>query len=57
MTIVKAVKELERMGLVVRRAGSGTYATSRTALENHLLGLLILYPAVDSPKSSETIDW
>jgi len=41
MTIVKAVKELERMGLVVRRAGSGTYATSRTALENHLLGLLI----------------
>jgi DNA-binding LacI/PurR family transcriptional regulator len=41
MTIVKAVKELQQLGLVVRRVGSGTYAASRTAQENRLFGLLI----------------
>src|ERR1700757_4185981 len=41
MTIVKAVKELQQLGLVVRRVGSGTYAASPTAQENKLFGLLI----------------
>lgn len=41
MTIVKAIKELQQMGLVVRRMGSGTYTTPRTEQENKLFGLLI----------------
>src|SRR6201996_5902942 len=41
MTIVKAVKELQLLGLVVRRVGSGTYATPRSIQENRLFGLLI----------------
>jgi len=41
MTIVKAVKELQQLGLVVRRVGSGTYAATRAAQENRLFGLLI----------------
>jgi GntR family transcriptional regulator of arabinose operon len=41
MTIVKAVKELQQLGLVVRRVGSGTYASSRSIMENRLFGLLI----------------
>jgi GntR family transcriptional regulator of arabinose operon len=41
MTIVKAVRELQQLGLVVRRVGSGTYATSRADQENRLFGLLI----------------
>jgi DNA-binding LacI/PurR family transcriptional regulator len=41
MTIVKAFKELQQIGLVVRRVGSGTYATSRIEQENRLFGLLI----------------
>ena len=41
MTIVKAVKELQQLGLVVRRVGSGTYAAARAIQENRLFGLLI----------------
>jgi GntR family transcriptional regulator, arabinose operon transcriptional repressor len=41
MTIVKAIKELQQLGLVVRRVGSGTYATSRVDKEGRLFGLLI----------------
>jgi GntR family transcriptional regulator of arabinose operon len=41
MTIVKAVKELQQLGLVVRRVGSGTYVASSAAHENRLFGLLI----------------
>jgi DNA-binding transcriptional regulator YhcF (GntR family) len=40
MTIVKAFKELEQMGLVVRRPGSGTFVAP-TAQDNRLFGLLI----------------
>ena len=29
MTVVKAMRELQQLGLVVRRVGSGTYAASR----------------------------
>jgi DNA-binding FadR family transcriptional regulator len=41
MTIVKAVKELQQLGLVVRRVGSGTYAATRSMHEGRLFGLLI----------------
>src|ERR1700760_1184889 len=41
MTIVKAIKELQQLGLVVRRVGSGTYVTSRVDKEGRLFGLLI----------------
>lgn len=41
MTIVKAIKELQQLGLVVRRVGSGTYAASRVEQESRLFGLLI----------------
>jgi GntR family transcriptional regulator, arabinose operon transcriptional repressor len=41
MTIVKAIRELQQLGLVVRRMGSGTYTTSRGEQENRLFGLLI----------------
>lgn len=40
MTIVKAFKELEQIGLVVRRPGSGTFVAP-TSQENRLYGLLI----------------
>jgi len=41
MTIVKAIKELQALGLVARRAGSGTYVTPRATEPAHLFGLLI----------------
>lgn len=42
MTIVKAFKELQQLGLVVRRVGSGTYTTSPANRGEHrLFGLLI----------------
>lgn len=41
MTIVKAFRELQQTGLVVRRVGSGTYTTSRAERDNRLFGLLI----------------
>lgn len=41
MTIVKAFRELQQQGLVVRRVGSGTYASSRADAGNRLFGLLI----------------
>jgi DNA-binding LacI/PurR family transcriptional regulator len=41
MTIVKAIKELQQVGLLVRRVGSGTYAASSRAEESRLFGLLI----------------
>ena len=41
MTIVKAIKELEQSGLVVRRVGSGTYASARSVKASRLFGLLI----------------
>ena len=41
MTIVKAIKELQQIGLVVRRMGSGTYVSSSALGTNRLFGLLI----------------
>ncbi len=41
MTIVKAFKELEALGLVSRRVGSGTYAKGPSAKDSRLFGLLI----------------
>src|SRR5579875_574516 len=41
MTIVKAVKELQNQGLVIRRMGSGTYTAIRNGEGGKLFGLLI----------------
>ncbi len=41
MTIVKAIKELQQVGLVTRRVGSGTYVSPRTSQTSRLFGLLI----------------
>ena len=41
MTVVKAMRELQQQGLVVRRVGSGTYAAPQQDKRNGLFGLLI----------------
>ncbi len=41
MTIVKAIKELQQLGLVIRRPGSGTYVRSTEVETGRLFGLLI----------------
>lgn len=41
MTVVKAVRQLQQLGLVVRRVGSGTYAASGPDRGSCLFGLLI----------------
>lgn len=41
MTIIKAIKELQNLGLVVRRVGSGTYANYLAEQESRMFGLLI----------------
>ncbi|WP_263408328.1 GntR family transcriptional regulator [Terriglobus tenax] len=41
MTVVKAIQQLQQDGLLVRRAGSGTYAAGQAATEGLSFGLLI----------------
>lgn len=41
MTVVKAVRQLQQMGLVVRRVGSGTFVSSPSERGSRLFGLLI----------------
>jgi DNA-binding LacI/PurR family transcriptional regulator len=41
MTVVRAVKELQQLGLVERRVGSGTYVTKVATTESYRFGLLI----------------
>ena len=41
MTVVKAVQQLQREGLLVRRTGSGTYAADVRAVQNPSFGLII----------------
>ncbi len=41
MTVFRAMQELQSMGLVIRRVGSGTYARQRSATDSHIFGLLI----------------
>jgi len=41
MTIVKAIKELQQLGLVTRRVGSGTYVSPRASQGGRIFGLLI----------------
>jgi GntR family transcriptional regulator, arabinose operon transcriptional repressor len=41
MTIVKAVRELQQLGLVKRKVGSGTYVTTASSGESYQFGLLI----------------
>ena len=41
LTVQRALKELQIEGLVNRRAGSGTYVSSRKGAHGHLFGLII----------------
>ncbi len=41
MTVFRAMHELQSMGLVTRRVGSGTYVSSNSRTGNHVFGLLI----------------
>ena len=41
MTVLKAIKELQSLGLVNRRVGSGTYVAAHPASGSHVFGLLI----------------
>jgi DNA-binding LacI/PurR family transcriptional regulator len=41
MTVFRAMHELQSMGLVVRRVGSGTFVAPNSSLGSHVFGLLI----------------
>jgi GntR family transcriptional regulator, arabinose operon transcriptional repressor len=41
MTVVKAMRQLQQEGLLIRRAGSGTYAANPVVDESMIFGLLI----------------
>ena len=41
MTVVKAIQQLQQEGLLIRRAGSGTYAANGAGDERLVFGLLI----------------
>lgn len=41
MTVFRAMRELQTMGLVVRRVGSGTFVSQTTNSKSHVFGLLI----------------
>ena len=41
MTVFRAMHELQSMGLVIRRVGSGTFVSSNTNSGSHVFGLLI----------------
>lgn len=53
MTVLKAIKELQALGLVNRRVGSGTYVATHTTTGNHVFGLLI--PALGQTEIFEAI--
>ena len=53
MTVLKAIKELQALGLVNRRVGSGTYVANHSAAGNHVFGLLI--PALGQTEIFEAI--
>jgi GntR family transcriptional regulator of arabinose operon len=41
MTVLKAIKELQALGLVNRRVGSGTYVSNHSTIGSRVFGLLI----------------
>ena len=41
LTVARALKDLQVAGLVVRRAGSGTYVKKTVTVVDHLFGLVI----------------
>ncbi len=41
MTVVKAIQQLQQEGLLVRRAGSGTYAAESSGSQKPVIGLII----------------
>jgi len=53
MTVLKAIKELQALGLVNRRVGSGTYVTTHSTTGSHVFGLLI--PALGQTEIFEAI--
>ena len=53
ITVAKAIQSLQSDGVVMRRAGSGTYVQEPTAVERHQFGLLI--PQLGSTEIFEPI--
>jgi DNA-binding LacI/PurR family transcriptional regulator len=53
MTVLKAIKQLQTLGIVNRRVGSGTYVANHTPPGGHLFGLLI--PALGQTEIFEAI--
>jgi len=53
MTVLKAIKELQALGLINRRVGSGTYVANHTASGSRVFGLLI--PALGQTEIFEAI--
>lgn len=53
MTVLKAIKELQALGLVSRRVGSGTYVAHQGTAEGYVFGLLI--PALGQTEIFEAI--
>jgi DNA-binding LacI/PurR family transcriptional regulator len=53
MTVLKAIKELQALGLVNRRVGSGTYVASQAPAGSRVFGLLI--PALGQTEIFEAI--
>jgi GntR family transcriptional regulator of arabinose operon len=41
MTVFRAMRDLQSLGIITRRVGSGTFVSQRTDSENHVFGLLI----------------
>src|SRR5689334_7201686 len=41
MTVFRAMRELQSLGLVTRRVGSGTFVSSHANTDSHVFGLLI----------------
>src|ERR1700744_2642709 len=41
MTVFRSMHELQAMGLVVRRVGSGTFVAQNSSPKSHVFGLLI----------------
>src|SRR5271163_323386 len=53
MTVLKAIKELQALGLINRRVGSGTYAANHATPGSRVFGLLI--PALGQTEIFEAI--
>jgi len=53
MTVFRAMRELQTLGLVTRKVGSGTYVAEKKSVDSHVFGLLI--PDLGQTEIFETI--